>query len=179
MILQSERCLLRPYRPADVEWLPDLANDIEVARFTSTSFPYPYTRADAELWTKRASNEYPVDSFVIEVGGTPAGGAGLRPSSGEGRGVAECGYWLGRRFWGRGYATDATRLLVRYAFDTRKLRRLEAYVFASNPSSGRVLEKCGFAREAVLRQAVTDRDGVVMDAWLYGMLQSDANHSRL
>jgi RimJ/RimL family protein N-acetyltransferase len=179
MILQSERCLLRPYRPTDVEWLPELANDIEVARWTSTSFPHPYTPADAERWTKRASNEDPVDSFVIEVDGTPAGGAGLRPQTGEGRGVAECGYWLGRRFWGRGYATDATRLLARYAFGTRNLRRLEAYVFAANPSSGRVLEKCGFVREAVLRQAVTDRDGVVMDAWLYGLLQSDARHAPL
>jgi ribosomal-protein-alanine N-acetyltransferase len=173
MILQSERCLLRPYRAADVEWLPDLANDIEVARWTSASFPHPYTAADAELWTKRASNEYPVDSFVIEAAGTPVGGAGLRFGTGEGRGVAECGYWLGRRFWGRGYATDATRLLVRYAFGTREVRRLEGYVFAANPTSGRVLEKCGFSREAVLREALTDRDGIVMDAWLYARLRSD------
>jgi RimJ/RimL family protein N-acetyltransferase len=173
MILQSERCLLRPYRLNDAAWLPVLANDIEVARWTSAAFPHPYTQADADGWVARAVAERPAASFVIEVDGFPAGGVGLRVHKGEARGGAECGYWLGRSFWGRGLATEATRLLVRYAFETRGLRRLEAYVFAANPASGRVLEKCGFVREGVLREAVTDRDGTVMDAWLYALLSRD------
>jgi RimJ/RimL family protein N-acetyltransferase len=64
-------------------------------------------------------------------------------------------------------------LFVPYAFATRRLRRLEAYVFAANPSSARVLEKCGFVREGILREAVVDREGAVHDAWLYARLRGD------
>jgi RimJ/RimL family protein N-acetyltransferase len=173
MILRSERCTLRPYRPGDANWLPNLANDVEVARWTSASFPYPYTQYDADAWVALASSERPTNSFVIEAHGRPAGGIGLRPQSGEGHGVAECGYWLGRPFWGRGLATEALCLLLPYAFAERRLRRLEAYVFATNPVSARVLEKCGFVREGVLREAVTDREGAIVDAWLYSRLQHD------
>jgi [ribosomal protein S5]-alanine N-acetyltransferase len=110
---------------------------------------------------------------VIEAGGIPAGGIGLRPQLGEGYGVAECGYWLGRRFWGNGLATEALRLILPYAFEERRLRRVEAYVFATNPASARILEKCGFKREGVLREAVSDREGAVLDAWLFARLRRD------
>jgi RimJ/RimL family protein N-acetyltransferase len=173
MILRSERCTLRPYRADDANWLPTLANDVEVARWTSASFPYPYTQRDADAWVALAASERPINSFVIEARGRPAGGIGLRPQSGEGYGVAECGYWLGRPFWGRGLATEALRLILPYAFAERRLRRLEAYVFATNPTSARVLDKCGFVREGILREAVTDREGAVLDAWLYSRLSSD------
>lgn len=173
MILRSERCTLRPYRPDDANWLPELANDVEVARWTSTSFPHPYTQYDADAWVALAASERPINSFVIEAHGRPAGGIGLRPQSGEGHGVVECGYWLGRQYWGRGLATEALRLILPYAFSERRFRRVEAYVFATNGTSARVLEKCGFVREGVLREAVTDREGAVLDAWLYSRLQRD------
>jgi RimJ/RimL family protein N-acetyltransferase len=63
------------------------------------------------------------------------------------------------------------RVLLPFAFEDRGQRRVEAYVFAHNVASARVLEKCGFAREGVLREAVTDRDGIVMDCWVYGRLR--------
>jgi RimJ/RimL family protein N-acetyltransferase len=173
MFLRGQHCELRPYRVEDASWLPVLANDVEVSRWMTTSFPYPYTRRDADAWVAIALAERPVDNFVIEAGGQPAGGVGLRLQSGNGFGVAECGYWLGRRHWGRGLATEALRLFVPYAFATRRLRRLEAYVFAANPSSARVLEKCGFVREGILREAVVDREGAVHDAWLYARLRGD------
>lgn len=171
MILRGESCLLRPYALGDASWLLDLAGDYDVVRWMAASFPHPYTETDALDWVARASEERPCENFVIEFAGEPAGGIGMRPQGGESRGVAEFGYWLGRRFWGRGLATAAIRLFVPYAFEERGMRRLEALVFSHNVASARVLEKCGFEREGVLREAVTDRDGIVMDSWQYGRLR--------
>jgi len=171
LTLRSARCLLRPYRMDDAAWLPGLAGDFAVTRWMAATFPHPYTQDDATSWVTRASAEQPVDNFVIEIDGAPAGGIGLREHGGESRGVAEFGYWLGRRFWGRGIATQAAHAFIPGAFAQRDLRRLEAHVFSANAASARVLEKCGFLREAVLREALTDREGVVMDAWLYAQLR--------
>ena len=173
MVLRGERCVLRPYRGDDASWLPSLANDIDVSRWMTASFPYPYTQHDADAWVAMGTAEDPTQNFVIEAGGVPVGGIGLRPQSGEGYGVAECGYWIGRPYWGRGFATEALRALVAYAFESRGLRRLEAFVFAPNQPSARTLEKCGFVREGILRLAVTDREGATWDAWMYGLLRGD------
>jgi len=166
------RCSLRPYALADAEAVARLADDFAVARWMTAAFPFPYTLADARTWTAKATAEEPVDNFAIEAEGTLVGGAGLRPLAGECRGAAEFGYWLGRAYWGRGIATEAARLLVQRAFE-RGLRRLEAHVFAPNVGSARVLEKAGFRREGLLRSALVERDGAIVDGLLYARLDID------
>ncbi len=59
-------------------------------------------------------------------------------------GEAELGYWLGRAWWGNGYATEAAQALVWFAGDALGLRRLTAGHAADNLPSGRVLSKLGF-----------------------------------
>jgi RimJ/RimL family protein N-acetyltransferase len=169
-LMDGVRCRLRPYRPADAGRLALIADDLAVARWMTAAFPNPYSLEAAQTWVALASRESPVDSFAIEVGGELAGGVGIGPKSGEHAGVAEFGYWLAPRYWGRGIATEAARLLAAHAFAERGLRRLEAHVFAPNLASARVLEKCGFVREAVLRRAYVERDGAVVDGLLYAKL---------
>ena len=172
-MIAGERCSLRRYQTGDVERLVALAGDIEVARYTSHAFPHPYTAEHARAWIAKAGAEAPLNSLAVDVGGALAGGVGIVPQTGESRGVALFGYWIGREYWGRGIATEAAWLLARYALEERGFRRLEAYTYAPNLASARVLEKCGFTREAVLREAVVDRDGTVMDAFLYARLRSE------
>lgn len=136
-------------------------------------FPYPYTRSDAESWVAVATQESPPKSYVIVVDGAFAGAVGAYPQTGEHRGCAIFGYWLGRPFWGRGIATDAARALARYALGEGGLRRLEATVFAPNAVSARVLENAGFTFEARLRASYVERDGTVCDGLLYSRLASD------
>ena len=80
--------------------------------------------------------------------------------------AAEIGYWLGEPFWGRGIVTDAVRAVVPVAFGTFDIARIQAGIFSENPASARVLEKCGFVREAVLKDAVF-KNGKVMDEIIY------------
>ncbi len=180
MQLRGRRCLLRPYAPGDVDALQVEAGALDVARWMTRAFPHPYTLQDARDWIGRAAAESPTDNFAIEVDGALAGGVGIRPLRYESEGVAEFGYWLGRRSWGKGIASEAAGLLAAHAFGERGLRRLEAYVFAPNVASARVLEKCGFVREGILRRAVTDREGQILDAWLYALLagRESANQDR-
>jgi len=141
-----------------------------VARWMSRRFPHPYTRADADEWIAIASSA--ALSFAIEVGGSLAGGIGVEPLGGERTGSALFGYWLGRRYWGRGIATDAARTLSDHALRDGGVRRLEATVFAPNVASVKVLQKCGFGLEATLRAYYLDRADAVCDGLMYGRVST-------
>ena len=58
--------------------------------------------------------------------------------------MADVGYWLGTRHWGKGYATEAVRALIDHAFTELEHTALHSSVRVTNPGSRRVLEKCGF-----------------------------------
>lgn len=139
----------------------------------TAGFPHPYTRTDGERWLAIALLDDPPNHFAIEAGGAFAGAIGILPRSGEHHGSAIFGYWLGRRFWGRGIATDAARTLARHALGSRGMRRLEASVFVPNVASARVLEKAGFSLEGRMRASYVERDGTVCDALLYARLATD------
>jgi ribosomal-protein-alanine N-acetyltransferase len=171
--LAGALCRLRPYRPSDVEALRATADDPLVSRWMTATFPSPYTRTDAREWVARVVADTAPQHFVVEVGGTFAGAAGVMALQGEHRGVATFGYWLGRAFWGRGIATDAARTLARYGLGACGYRRLEAMVFAPNVASARVLEKCGFTLEGRMRDSYMQRDGSICDGLLYARLSWD------
>jgi RimJ/RimL family protein N-acetyltransferase len=84
--------------------------------------------------------------------------------------TAELGYWLGEAYWRRGITTAAVRAVVQHGFDMLPLHRVEAYVYATNPASARVLEKAGFAFEGRLRRSVV-KAGQVLDSLLYARLR--------
>lgn len=85
------------------------------------------------------------------------------------QGRAAIGYALGREHWGRGLAGAAVRLVVGYAFDTLRLRRLEADTDPRNHASIGLLERLGFVREGLLRQRWCV-GGEIQDALLFGLL---------
>jgi ribosomal-protein-alanine N-acetyltransferase len=174
-VIVGTNLTLRAYAADDdAVRLADIAGSFEVARWMTHLFPHPYTHGDAQAWIAMASQQSPVTGFAIVVDGELAGGIGLQPQSGESGGIAKFGYWLGRAYWGRGLATEAGRLVVDHAFRALGLRRLEARVAAPNGASARVLEKCGFRREGVLREGFVERNGGVHDALLFGLLRSEA-----
>ncbi len=163
---------IRPWQAADSEALARLAGDRAVWRHLRDAFPHPYTRKDARAWIRAAGRQAPLQHFAIESGdGSPAvaGGIGLVAQADVHAGTAEIGYWLGSPFWGRGIMSAALGAFTAFAFEEFRLRRLYAGVFAWNAASMRVLEKCGYAREGVLRNAIL-KDGAVADEILYAKL---------
>lgn len=134
-ILESERLILRPPRPTDIQSLTVWLGDFEVARMTSR-IPHPYGEGDAEAFLATAAEH----RFVIQrkSDGLFLGMTGLHAEDGY-----EFGYWLGKPFWGQGYATEGAHRLVSHAFRALGLETVHAGWFYDNPASGRVLAKLG------------------------------------
>ena len=167
MRLETERLVLRPWREGDEEALARYANNRKVWINVRDHFPHPYTLEHAREWLGRqiTAPEPPLN-LAIEYAGEAIGSVGVQPMTDVSRFTAEVGYWLGEPFWGRGFAPEALRGLTGYAFERFPLERLEGWVFAWNPSSGRVLEKAGYELEATLRRSAF-KDGQFIDCHVY------------
>ena len=168
-------CVLRPWRGGDEPSMVRHANNYEVWRRLRDRFPHPYTRADAEQWISSTRQQNPQTHFAIEARGEATGGIGLEPGNDVERRSAEIGYWLGESFWGRGIATSAVQALTGYGFEAFDLTRIFAVPFANSAASIRVLEKCGYVREGIMRRSVV-KEGVVLDQILYAMTDKDPAH---
>jgi ribosomal-protein-alanine N-acetyltransferase len=153
---------LREYSASDLEMLVGLANNQNVSRYLVHTFPYPYTRGDGEWWIRTGSRQNGSISRAIEYQGLLVGGVGITPQDGWRDHLGEVGYWIGEKYWGKGIATAALVQMTHYGFATLQFRKLYAPVLAPNVASMRVLEKCGYAREAILRAEV-QKDGRFFD----------------
>ena len=171
ILLETERLLLRTPRAADVLELVPLINDFDVSKYLSR-VPYPYTEDDARTFMGRieaglkAGNDY---VFAVRLKSGPfIGLAGIHPVDDW-----EFGYWIGKPYWGLGYATEAGRRVLRYAFEGLKADTVNAGWFHDNPRSGRVLEKLGFKpagegeRNCVSRGCKVDLYLVALDRATY------------
>jgi len=165
-------CLLRPWRSDDLPALLRHADNPKVAADLRNRFPHPYTEADGRAWLELATGELSATNWAVEADGEAVGGVGLMPQCDVNAGTAEIGYWLGGAVWGRGIATAAVRAVTRHALLTLGYRRVFATTFAGNAASRRVLEKCGYRLEGVMRQAVV-KNGRVMDQTLYAVVRND------
>ena len=143
----TERLELRAFEPADLHALHAVYGDPEVTRWMP---PYPtieHTRRALEKHVAAGRAGGPALWAVIERrSGELIGDAGLASLDGLGSEV-ELGYTLGRRWWGRGYATEAARACLQEAFGPLGLRRVVAFVRPENDASIHVLEKLGMSRE--------------------------------
>lgn len=161
---------IRPFDLRDVKSLALHANDARVAATLTDRFPHPYGQDDAREWIAFAATQEPRVNFAIAVDGEAVGGIGLMLGQDVYARGAELGYWLGRAFWSKGISSWAVAAFADWASAAFALERLEARVYANNPASARVLEKCGFAREGTLRRAVY-KGGELLDAWIYARLR--------
>ncbi|MEJ0014992.1 MAG: bifunctional GNAT family N-acetyltransferase/(deoxy)nucleoside triphosphate pyrophosphohydrolase [Acetobacteraceae bacterium] len=146
--LATERLVLRALLPDDAEALHRLVNDWEVTRnLAVVPFPYPRALADDWIQSTRASL---ADGSAYQLAITGRDGeqemlvgvVGLRLDAAARLG--RVGYWVGRRFWGHGVATEAVGRLARWALANLDLDRLEAGVITDNPASAAVLRRIGF-----------------------------------
>ncbi len=174
--LVTERLVLRPYQAEDAAELHRLINDWEVCRnLAAVQFPYPRSLAD-EWIASSAQSLAAGRAYHLAVTGKEGerevivGGVGLRVDAGARLG--HLGYWVGRRFWGHGVATEAAGRLARWALANLDLDAIEATVATDNATSIAVLRRIGFrhvgqgrqnflarsAEQPVLRFAATRED---------------------
>ena len=173
--LADDVVLLRPWRAADVPGKLAAFSDPVMRRFSWRTAPY--TEADArnslaEQEEARVRGEElnfalaePDDRDVV------LGGGALQDVRLD-RGCASVGYWLAPTARGRGVAAHSVRLLAGWAFAELGLARLELTCGPDNEASQRVAERCGFAREGLLRSHVPFK-GARRDSVIYSLLPGE------
>ncbi|MBI4275892.1 MAG: GNAT family N-acetyltransferase [Rhizobiales bacterium] len=140
-VLETKRLTLRAPRLEDVKAMAQLANDKRIAENTRR-IPHPYSPSDAEDFISGVNVPKGETAFLIMLRDeTIIGACGLAFHEEE---APEIGYWLGVKFWGNGYATEAVRAVIDYAFTDLDHEALQAGTRVTNPASRRILEKCGF-----------------------------------
>lgn len=157
--LATARLALRSPRADDAVRIAELASDFDVARMT-TSIPYPLTVEQAEGFLARMEAREPAreEIFAVDLDGEGLIGlVGFHPGEGP---APEMGFWFGRAYWGRGYATEAARACMTWVREGWKKRFVVAGHFADNPASAAVLVKAGFLHTG----EVIDRYSMARDA---------------
>ncbi len=148
-VIKTQRLTLRAPGKADIERVAAFCGDRDVARMT-TRMPAPYTRNHAEDFVARcgAQDRSRDNTFAIELANE--GLIGVIGMFTTADGQVELGYWIGRPYWGLGYATEATRGALDWARSAWRKRYVVAGHFADNDASGRVLVKAGFLYTGVV-----------------------------
>jgi len=138
-VLETERLVLRAPQLGDAKTIAKLANDRRIAENTAR-IPHPYDISDAKAYIAWAKETRAESAFLITLDDDVIGACGV----GLDEKNPEIGYWVGVRHWGQGYATEAARAVIDYAFDRFEFDALHSSARVTNPASRRVLEKCGF-----------------------------------
>jgi len=173
LILDSDTIRMRRLEHADIPSIIEYASDIEIAKNTYVPHPYPPEAAiEFVTMTREAWNNDDGYTFALieKQHGDFVGVMGLHPEPRHYRG--EIGYWIGKPHWGKGYATQALRLIIQFGFEKVSLNRVSARHFTTNPASGRVMQKAGMIYEGTSRQEMYHQD-TFKDTVLYAILKED------
>lgn len=141
--IKTKRLLLRPPELADARRISLLAGDYDVASMTGT-IPYPYSEQQAVEWIESVQSGEEGVVFAILHRDELVGCTGYRAFGFD---HAELGYWIGKSYWGQGYASEAVEALIGHAFDLGAFDYLLAGHFIDNPASERVIRKLGFVAQ--------------------------------
>jgi RimJ/RimL family protein N-acetyltransferase len=170
--LRTDAFFLRPWRSDDIDQLVAELQDPEIPRWTR--IPEPYTHQDgreflertAEGWSQGTSANF---AIIGAAGEDILGSIGVICHE---EGAASIGYWVAQGARGRGIASEALRLISRWALRTFGLERLELVTAPDNEASQRVAENAGFTREGLLRRYVEIK-GERRDCVMYSLLPQD------
>ena len=174
-VLETKRLILRPFTLDDAPTVYSLVSDKDIAS-TTLNIPYPYEEGMAEAWIgtheERFESGQGVSFAIVQRSGEQqlVGAIGMQINDLHQR--AEMGYWIGKPYWNKGYATEAVGAMLRYGFTERGLNRMMAMHLTRNPASGRGMQKNGMVYEGRLREHSKKWD-VFEDLDIYSLLRNE------
>ncbi len=175
-ILETERLILRRFRPGDAQAMyRNWAGDPEVTKYLA----WPahrnagVSRAVLESWVSSyEKDDYYQWAIVLRENGDEPIGSIAAVRIPEEISAAEIGYCIGRAWWHRGIMTEALSAVIGFFFEQVGANRIECRHDPRNPNSGKVMIRCGMKYEGTLRQADRNNQGIC-DACVYSRLRSD------
>ena len=165
--------ILREWQISDAASLAENANNINIWKNLRDALPHPYTEEDGKAYIEMVlSQPKPTTLFAIDVDGKAVGSIGIFLRTDVERITAELGYFIGEKYWNKGITTKAIKELAAYAFaNFPELRKIYATPFGFNIASQKVLQKAGFEREAILKQAAI-KNGKIIDLHYYSLFRN-------
>jgi len=156
-IIETERLVLRPLTLADAPRLAQIADHAEIARRLAT-MPHPYDERDALDFITRirtATSGAACFAITLKGDGELIGTCGYGPAHqqpDEAPPETDFGYWLGLDYWGKGYATEAARVVLAHAFERSGVAVITTDYQLGNDASRRVLVRLGFRLIGIRRR---------------------------
>jgi len=179
VFLETERLVLRRFTMADVDNLTDLDADPDVMRFVNGGVPTPRDEIETDflpafLGYYQRFAEYGFWAAIERSTGDFLGWFHFRPQPGSPPDEAELGYRLRKSAWGKGYATEGSRALIRKGFTEFSVQRVTAEAAAENTASRRVMEKAGLTLVRTFREPWPDSPGgPELEAVEYALRKAD------
>jgi ribosomal-protein-alanine N-acetyltransferase len=150
MLIETDRLLLRPLTPTDEPALAAVLSDAETMRW----YPRPYTADEVRQWIERQMGRYQDGSGLLGIVEKQMdrliGDCGPTWQEIEGTAELEIGYHVNRERWNRGFATEAARAVMDYAFRRFDVDHVISLIRPENTASRRVAEKNGLTMDRVI-----------------------------
>jgi RimJ/RimL family protein N-acetyltransferase len=167
---QGEQIKLRAVEPSDWETFHAWNHDTTMARGLYR-VPFPQSREAAKRWAeKEATREPEGDNYfwiIEDLAGNVAGSISSHHCDPR-NGTFEYGIALRKEYQGKGYASEAITLVLRYFFEELRYRKVTARVYSFNEPSIRLHERLGFQKEGQLRCMIYT-EGQHFDEIIFGM----------
>ena len=165
--IDTDRLILRSPVVSDAAPISTLLENWNVAHWL-VRVPFPYRVEHATAWIERSIQERAAGVgwpyLILRRGDEALMGCMDMSIEGDARG-GTLGYWLGEGFWGQGYATEAVRAIIGFAFDILKLAEVNASALPENIRSMRVLEKAGLTHIGRQTEDTVERGRVDTEAF--------------
>jgi [ribosomal protein S5]-alanine N-acetyltransferase len=154
---------LKPHRIDFAKEFAKMKNIPEILDNGYDKTPNPFKEKDAIEFIKKEIVKEKQERFLIYWNNEVAGEIGITIQKDVFRLNAEIGYFISKKFWGKGLATLAVKKMTEYTFENFDVIRIVAGVFDFNKSSMKVLEKNGYYLESIRKNAVIKKEKIIDD----------------
>ena len=170
--IETERLILSGLTEDDLPLVIEYLQEKIFSDLTS-NIPFPYRKEDAEFWLKMSKQAFETKKgFTFAIRNKEEkiiGAIGLHDREDD---KAELGYWMAKPFWNQGFVTEAAKAVIDFGFKELGCNKIYATHFLHNPASGKILEKIGMEKEAVLKQHIK-KAGEYFDIPMYSVLKEN------
>jgi len=163
------------FKPHSIAFAKEFAQMKNVPEILDNGYdktPNPFTEKDAIEFINKEIGKNPEERFLIYWNNEVAGEIGITLKSDVFRLNAEIGYFISKKYWGKGLATQAVKKMTAYTFEHFDVVRIVAGVFDFNKPSMKVLEKNGYYLESVRKNAVI-KNGEIIDDYIWVKLKDE------